>query len=303
MNQREVTYAHLPPGKYVFKGVSCNESGTWNKIAAEYAFEILSPVWKKWWFRAGAAALFVFLVSAMVYLRICRLKAKHKLENDRLRMERNIIELEQEAARLQMNPHFIFNSLNSIQGFIATENTFEAKKYIARFARLMRLILENAREEFIPLANELDILRNYLELEQLSSGDKFEFAVHLDGSIDAETLEIPPMMIQPFVENAIIHGIRKKEGRGLIELNFRLEGPVVVCEITDNGIGRKQSAEARDGMAAGHKSTGINVTRKRLEQLKIQTGKNAGIQIFDLVENNKPAVTKVVISIPYETYG
>ena len=125
-------------------------------------------------------------------------------------MKMNIIELEQEAHRLQMNPHFIFNSLNSIQGIISTNDVHGAKSYLVKFARLMRIILENAREKFVPLQNEIEMLENYMELERLSKQNKFTFSISVASNIDTEMIEIPPMMIQPFIENAIIHGINNK---------------------------------------------------------------------------------------------
>lgn len=218
-------------------------------------------------------------------------------------MEKSILELEQEAARLQMNPHFIFNCLNSIQGFIATNDPFQAKKYLAKFAKLMRLILENAREEFIPLQNEINILENYLELEKLSANHKFDFVVTKDESIDPENIQIPPMMIQPFVENAIIHGVKKKEGKGLISVHFKIDGDLMTCVITDDGIGRKMSGDInRQTRSSSHKSTGISVTQKRLEQYGLHRKVNAGIEFVDLEQAGNPTGTKVIISTPFEEY-
>ncbi len=301
INQRNQTYSFIPPGEYTFKVISCNEYGVWNIEPAVFKFKILYPVWQKWWFVVIIIGFFVILISAFIFSRFKRIKRKNEIEKERLETEKSIIELEQQAARLQMNPHFIFNSLNSIQGFIATNDAFQAKKYLAKFARLMRLILENAREEYIPLENETDILRNYLELEKLSTNNKFDFNINIDESINPEIIEIPPMMIQPFVENAIIHGIKKKSDKGLIEINFSKNDNLIICDIIDNGIGRQLSGKHKP--QTKHKSTGISVTKKRLEQLKIQTGTDAGIEIIDLKDkNNNPKGTKVVISIPFESY-
>lgn len=300
--QREAVFSNLSPGSYTFKVMASNEYNLRSAKPASYSFEILPPPWKQWWVMPTAIILAVSLISLFVYSRFKRIKEKNAIEKERLVMEKNIIELEQEAARLQMNPHFIFNSLNSIQGFISTNDPFQAKRYLAKFARLMRLILENAREEYIPLENELDILRNYMELEKLSTKNKFEFAINLTDEIDPENTEIPPMMIQPFVENAIIHGIKKKTGNGQIDLNFHISQNVIVCEIVDNGIGRKASQEQKSPVKKKHKSAGISVTKQRLEQLSIQTGHDISVRFIDLLDGEQALGTKVVITMPYEAF-
>ncbi len=297
LTKREVTYSNLPPGDYTFKVISCNENNLWNTQATEFKFTILSPVWQKMWFIASLILIFLLILWLIIFVRIKRIKQKNRTEQERLKMEKNIIELEQKASRLQMNPHFIFNSLNSIQGFIAVNDAFQAKKYLAKFARLMRLILENSREEFIPLSNEIFILENYLELEKLSLNQRFQFEINLAGNIDKEEIEIPPMLIQPFVENAVLHGIRSLKENGYIKLNFSLDDNILICEIEDNGVGRKQASGNKP--ISKHKSTGIMVTKKRLEQIVFETKQSGGIEIIDLKnENGKPIGTKVVMKIP-----
>ncbi|MEO1053062.1 MAG: two-component regulator propeller domain-containing protein [Bacteroidota bacterium] len=299
--QKEAIFSNLPPGSYTFKVLAGNDLGEWSKEPATFSFTILQPIWEEWWVRPAGIALIVFIIWMIFYGRFKRVKAKNKIAQEKLMMEKSLIELEQEAARLQMNPHFIFNSLNSIQGFIATNDAFQAKRYLAKFARLMRLILENAREEFIPLQNEIDILDNYLELEKLSTKNKFEYAINVADTIDPESAEIPPMMIQPFVENAIIHGIKKKDGPGKIELNFKEQGEAIICEIVDNGVGREASGKKRNPNKK-HKSTGISVTKKRLEQLTVQTGITSGAEIIDLKKDDHATGTKVVITMPFEAF-
>ncbi len=301
LKQREAIFSNLPPGEYTFKVVACNEFGICNDSPAEITFIIKPPFWQLWWLRIAAFIVLIVFIWFLVFLRIRRIRKRNTMEQEKLEMEKNIIELEQEAARLQMNPHFIFNSLNSIQGFIATNDAFQAKRYLAKFARLMRLILENAREEYIPIQNEVDILENYLELEKLSTNNKFEFEIHIDKSLNPDTCEIPPMMIQPFVENAIVHGIKGKDGEGHIHINFGKKDKTVVCEIIDDGIGRVESAQYKNTGKSKHKSSGISITKRRLEQLSVQTSTNAGIEIIDLTEKGKAKGTKVIVTIPFET--
>ncbi len=302
LDRRDATFSNLSPGSYTFKVISGNEHGFWNEKPAVFNFQILPPPWKEWWVMPSAISLLILIISLIVYQRFKRIKTKNRVEKERLMMEKNIIELEQEAARLQMNPHFIFNSLNSIQGFIATNDPFQAKRYLAKFARLMRLILENAREEYIPLQNEVDILENYLALEKLSTNGKFDFTITLEDSIAPDNTEIPPMMIQPFVENAIIHGVKKKKGAGQIDLVFKIVGERIICQIKDDGIGRKASKETNNVKQKNHKSTGILVTKMRLAQFKKLTGINAGVKIIDLMENDEAMGTEVVITMPFEAY-
>lgn len=296
LRQHEVTYSNLPSGRYIFEVMACNEYNVWSKEAATFEFVILSPIWKRWWFVTIIALL---VIGAIWYYFQSRLE-KTRIEKEKIEMEKDLIELEQEASRLQMNPHFIFNALNSIQGFISTNDAVQAKKYLTRFSRLMRLILENAREKYIPLQNEIEMLDNYLEFERLCKNNKFEYRITTDPEIDIENLEIPPMMIQPFVENAILHGIKHKEGQGNVEISFRLKNSTLICEVTDDGIGRQKAAGIKAKYNVNHKSTAIHVTRKRLEQLQIASGAHAGFEIIDLVQDGNAQGTKVVISIPVE---
>jgi ligand-binding sensor domain-containing protein len=300
LGDQQAIFSNLPPGSYTFKVVACNEDNIWNTEPASFTFSITPPVWQRWWFQAAAFFTLVSLLWMIFYARLKRIQAKNKIIQERLEMEKSILELEQEAARLQMNPHFIFNCLNSIQGFISTNDPFKAKKYLAKFAKLMRLILENAREEFIPLQNEINMLENYIELEKLSTQQSFEFSVTHDPSIDPEQIQVPPMIVQPFVENAIIHGLRKKEGNGVMSIHFKRDGEILICTIRDNGIGRKQAANINGQARSQHKSAAIPITQKRLEQYGSYRKVNAGIQIIDLEEGGKPAGTEVVVCTPFE---
>ncbi|HEX3006521.1 MAG TPA: histidine kinase, partial [Bacteroidales bacterium] len=301
LRQHEVTYSSLPPGKYRFVVKACNEYNVWSKNPAVFEFVILPPVWKRWWFVTLVAMLVISAVWLYFRSRIEKIKEKNRIEKEKLEMEKNLIELEQEASRLQMNPHFIFNALNSVQGFISVNDAVQAKKYLGKFSRLMRLILENAREKYIPLKNEVEMLENYLDLEKVCKNNKFDYEIVVSDAVDAEMIEIPPMMIQPFVENAIIHGIKYKEGHGHITVSFDLSNSVLICEVTDDGIGRKKAAEMKARNHLQHKSAAMEITQKRLDQLAIESAAPAGFQILDLTDGNgNPLGTRVTISIPVE---
>jgi ligand-binding sensor domain-containing protein len=302
VQDRQAIFSNLPPGNYTFKVIACNENNVWNQIPASFSFSITPPFWQRWWVRVLAFATLTLMMWMIFHFRLQRIKTKNRIIQEKLEMEKSILELEQEAARLQMNPHFIFNCLNSIQGFISTNDPFQAKKYLAKFAKLMRLILENAREEFIPLQNEINMLENYLELEKLTTRPAFGFSIVTDDSIDPQRIQIPPMMIQPFVENAIVHGIRKKETPGFISINFTIEGDVLKCTISDDGIGRLKASAMNATTRSHHKSTAIPVTQKRLEQYGQFRQVKAGIEIKDLFDDGKPSGTSVIVSTPYEAF-
>ncbi|MCH8318210.1 MAG: histidine kinase, partial [Bacteroidetes bacterium] len=291
----EITYANIPPGNFTFKVKACNNDGLWNKVPATFSFTIIPPFWQTWWFRVIAFLAVAGAVWFFFYIRFNRLKAKNELD-------KKIIELERDALRAQMNPHFIFNSLNSIQSFISDNDNEAAARFLAKFARLIRLILDNSRHPNIPFINEVQTLQYYLELEKMRFKDKFEFSIDADPDIDQDLMSIPPMLIQPYVENGILHGVIPKKGGGTINIRFKLNDDVILCIIQDDGIGREKAAELKDqhpspGMK--HDPVGMLVTKERLEILNASISKGS-VHIIDLKDDDgKPEGTRVEVSIPY----
>ena len=179
-----------------------------------------------------------------------------------------MVELEQKALRLQMTPHFIFHALNSIQGLIITEDPKTARYYLSKFSRLMRQVLENSREGLIPLADEIETLENYLALERFCRERSFEYKVHVSEKWDSEIVLIPPMVLQPFVENAIIHGVSHLKNRqGRIDIFFEKKTEILLCKIRDNGVGRKEAASKKQDLPIPYISTALKVTKERLRLL------------------------------------
>ncbi len=295
LSEREAVFSNLSPGNYTFKVMASAGAG-WTDPAS-FTFTIAAPWWEWWWVRVVGIAALVLTIWLFFRLRLSQVEARNRIVQERLMLENSVLQLEQEASRLQMNPHFIFNCLNSIQGLIAAQDNQSAKRYLGRFGKLMRQILENAREELIPLSNEILMLENYLDLEQLSTGRRFEYKINCDPAIDTEVTEIPPMLIQPFVENAIVHGVRRKPEGGVITVDFFTRDNVLVCEVTDNGIGREAS-RALNEKESTHRSAAIGITRQRLEQYGKARHAEAGITFIDLVNNGVAAGTKVVVVIP-----
>lgn len=299
--KREVTYSNLPPGDYVFMVRGINEDGVVSTEPLQYSFFIHPPFWQQWWFRLLLILFFVLIIASVIILITRRSRLRHKALREKLKVEKQMVELEQKALRLQMNPHFIFHALNSIQGLITQKDEKTARSYLAKFSRLMRSILENSREQLIPLEKEVETLQDYLLLERFTRNDSFDFEIITDDSIDASEIMIPSLLLQPFVENALIHGFSGLQRRGRIKIEFRLHGKILECMVEDNGIGRKQALENKMQKDAQHKSMALIVTQERLALLNQQSGdiKDSGaIQIEDLFDEEKQAAgTRVIIRI------
>lgn len=193
-----------------------------------------------------------------------------------------------------MNPHFIFNSLNSIQKYIWQNKEEDAAEYLARFAKLMRAILDHSREEAITLKEEMNVMKLYIELEHRRSNGSFEYKVQVDENLDQNKILIPPMIMQPFIENAIWHGLNKKEGRGYLTISVNQQNNQLVCIIEDDGNGFDLNNQAGK---EEQKSLGIEITKQRLEKLMHNTGLRAEVGIASHTANDNSGKTGTVITI------
>ncbi|MEH6764891.1 MAG: histidine kinase [Aequorivita antarctica] len=223
-----------------------------------------------------------------------------KMSKDRIQLRQMAHEHQISALRAQMNPHFIFNSLSSIQHLITSGNKESAIKYLNKFSLLMRNLLESSIESKIVLSEEISLLKKYLELEALRFNNTFKFSISVAENLDAEAIEVPALLVQPFVENAILHGLLNKPGNDkLLKVRFRKEDTFVICEIEDNGIGRKAAAEKKSPLKASKKSRGIELTEKRLELLN--HSQNNSIDIIDKTnEKGEAEGTLVILKISIE---
>lgn len=300
--KNSITYSSLPPGEYIFKVRAYNEDLIPNDPPLQMSFCILSPIWQRWWFITGCILLLSGIIGLFFRSRLNKIRRKAKAQQDRLEMEKNLIQLEQKALQLQMNPHFIFNALNTVQSLFMNKEQNAARQLLSKFAKLMRSILENSRTQRIPLQKEIDLLDNYLAIEQFSRPGKFDYQIVVDPALDPEEVNIPPMMIQPFVENAIIHGVNHLKSGGLIELNFQKEKDQLLCTVRDNGVGRIAAEKLKEQNARKHKSIALEVTKERLEFLN-QSNSNKSLIIRDLNENNgRDTGTEVLIRLPLEEW-
>jgi tetratricopeptide (TPR) repeat protein len=234
------------------------------------------------------------LIIGLIFLLINRYQVKR-----RLTLQKEVAEYEQKALHLQMNPHFVFNCLGSISSFIVQNGTDSALKYLSKFSKLMRLTLEYSKDTLIPIDKEIESLQNYLELEQLRFHEKFEFIIKSSESVEFN-MGLPPLLIQPFVENAILHGLVPKEGSGLIKVDFDVENGQLICTISDNGIGITKSAAIKENSMKAHKSMALEITKKRLEIMEATISKSAQIEIKELEENNVVTGTTVTLRLPIQ---
>ena len=270
-----VNYPQLPPGRYAFEVQAQNEDGYWSP-GTHFVFQISPPWWSSWWFTALMVCGLGFAGLTFYQNRIRQLQK----END---IRQRMSELERSALQAQMNPHFIFNCLSSIQNFILKNDRQKAVDYLSRFAKLVRLNLDASVQGAVALEDEIKLLDNYLALEQERFEHRFSYEIDRSVALEDTYLEIPPLLIQPYVENAVAHGVAKKEGDGRVSVYFDLQEDQLSVRITDNGPGLQQRSEN----GKPHKSVGMSITQKRLELLgkdphkmyRIETIKNERSEI------------------------
>jgi len=200
----------------------------------------------------------------------------------RAKDKKKLIDLEQRMLLSQMNPHFVFNSLTAIQSYIFRNEPYMAGKYMASFAKLVRLILENSRVALIPIFKERDTLTYYLELQSLRFEGKFAYSIQIDNDIDLEHHAIPPMLAQPFIENAIEHGIIHMSDRGLINIRLNLKGQNFLLEFEDNVVGIDKSLQKSQKKRDDHQSLATRITKERLKNIRRSRGQIIKMEIIDL---------------------
>jgi len=243
----------------------------------------------------------LILLGAIIFRNILL-----KRNNDKLQAKRQLAELQQKASefrmetlRAQMNPHFIFNSLNSINRFILQSDKSQASEYLIKFSRLVRLILQNSQMALIPLAAEIESLQLYLELESIRFNNRFEYVLDVDKQIEVDFIKVPPLLIQPFVENAIWHGLMHKGDKGQLYIQIYSENGYLFLTVRDNGIGRKQASEEADKKSTRYHSMGLKLTEERIDLLRQTRDRKSKVTINDLVNTDgSSAGTEVVVKIP-----
>lgn len=242
-----------------------------------------------------------YIIGLALLLVISLLIAFLLIRQNRMRAQQEKMGLQQKLFRTQMNPHFIFNSLSSIQHLVVDEEPEKASIYLAKFSTLVRSVLYSSNKDSIMIEDELKSIESYLALQKIRYSNKFEYTIDVDSQIDTESLTIPPMLAQPFIENAIEHGIRNKEGTGNIFVRFQLNEESVQLEVEDDGVGRGKSHELEKAMKADHRSMATQITRERLRILNRKAREKISFAIADLKDSNgNPTGTKVSIILPLE---
>ena len=288
------SFTSLPPGNYTFELRSANSDGKWSDGVKTIAITLYPPWWQTWWFRVGVLLLLSGLIIYFVRKRIRAIRHEANLKQ-------KIAETEMMALRAQINPHFIFNSLNSIREMILNHENKEASHYLSKFAHLMRITLDQSSQSFVSLQGTLDYLHRYIEMEQIRNG-QFTYTIDVDETLDTGETVLPPMLIQPFIENAIWHGTAGNHRNININIEFKKQNNQLVCIVDDNGIGIKQSIQNKNGDTNGHHSVGIANIKNRIQLLNEKYNLQSSVTIEDKskVSGNAESGTLITLRLPLE---
>jgi len=295
-----VRFSSLPPGSYVFEVKAKYGNGMSSK-PIQLAITIQKPFWQTWWFYV----LFSVIVLAVFWMyfkrRFTRLENEKTILLEKAQVDNELIYYQLENLRSQMNPHFIFNALNSIQEYIVTNEKANASVYLVKFSKLIRLYLEHSRESEVPLEEEIKALQFYLELEKDRFEDTLNFTIYKEENINAKTTKVPSLFIQPYVENAIKHGLLHKKADRNVSISFTLNTTKseLICVVEDNGVGRAASAAINKNRREYHKSFATSANQKRVELINKTRTKKISVSTEDVVDKNNIALgTKITINIP-----
>lgn len=291
-DNRTATYTNLPSGNYNFKVIAVNSDGSWSRVPATFTFTIKPPFWQTWTFRLLAIAFLFFIVYLLIRRRERILREKNKVALQ-------VANLKLQTLQSQMNPHFIFNSLNSVEKYILVHNPEEGARYLSKFSKLIRKILDNSPHSLLPLYQIIETLKMYVELEALRFNREFSYEfITPDEEDEILNMNLPPMLLQPFVENAIWHGLMPKEGNKKLTVIIEKREANLYCIVEDNGVGRKVAAEKTEG----HTSRGQLMIKGMLESLQELLHIKAVVDIKDLYDTErKTAGTRVELIIPFQS--
>ncbi len=294
-NATFLDYQSLPSAEYTFELQAYNKFGDPSNMVV-LPFTIETPYWQSTWFRVLLIAAVLVLAWQLVSWRIRYIRRR---QNEREELVRQRAEMENKALAAQMNPHFIFNCLNSIQQFMFDQDMMQTNEYVSGFARLIRATLNHSSKAFISLEEEVQYLSDYLALEKMRFKEKMEYKIEVDPGVDLYNTVLPPMLIQPYVENAMRHGLRnKKSGDGFIHVNIRKEGSDLVIEVEDNGIGRQRAMEYKTREHIEYQSKGMSMTASRMKLIGAVFGSHIRVEMQDRVAGGEAVGTKVIIVVP-----
>ncbi len=290
------TYTNLPPGNYTFRLKASADGVNWEQ-SKNLPFTIEPALWQRGWF---IPALFLALLFIIVAFLRYNFQSRLKAEKEKNEVEKKMISLELHALQAQMNPHFIFNAINSIQHFMLKGDLVQANDYLTRFARLMRFYLEASINKRVRLSEELDMLKLYLELEKLRFDASFDYNIRIEKSVQTMQVEIPSMLLQPHVENAIHHGLATKKGKGHLTITIKenKEKSKLIITIEDNGIGRDEARKLRNTLSVKHQSRATQLLNERSQLINNLNEEHLSIVVIDKMNPDaKPEGTKVIITL------
>lgn len=292
---RFLEFRSLAPGDYELEVYSVNANGAKSKKPIITNFSVLPAFWETWWFRIGTVLLFVGIIFILFNWRF-RIKRRESL------LLSQSLQAEQEALSSQITPHFLFNALNSIQNLVQNQKSKIAVVNLSNFAWLMRRILHNVKLHSVLLSNEIETLKLYLDLEVLRLENKFSYSIVCEEEINIDFVRIPPMIIQPFIENSIWHGILNKPNqKGVVSITFRINGDQLIIEITDDGVGRDFAKKMKVRNSPFEESVGLDSVQRRMELLSNIHKTKLKYEIIDLFDSeDAPIGTKVLITIPLD---
>lgn len=298
-DRKYAAFTNIDGGTYRFKLKVRREYGSWSEPIT-LDIKIIPPFWKTIWFWIISGLAVIGLTYMIYSYRIGQIKREEQLKTA---FSQKLAEVEMKALRAQMNPHFLFNSLNAIKYYVLKRSKEKAAEYLTDFARLIRLVLNNSSQPIISLEKEMEALELYIRIERLRFDEKFDYKLDIDPSIDLAAIAIPPLLIQPFVENAIWHGLmHKKEERGLLAISIQKSDQGISFIIEDNGIGRQRAEEVKSKSAQHQKSFGLNITADRMAISKLINDLDITTEIQDLKDDhNRPLGTRIIMRMKSTT--
>lgn len=294
--ENTIDFASLPPGAYQFELYAINAFGKKSNII-NIEFAIDKFFYQETWFDV---LIGIILFTAGWFFVSERIKQIQKNERAKLQTQKRLSELEQLAFRSQMNPHFIFNCLNSIQQYIFTKSEIETNRFITEFSSLIRQTLDLSSKKEITLEEEIKYLDTYLKLEHTRSNKNYDYTIFTEPQMTPETIYLPPLLLQPFVENSIRHGVRNlKDRKGKIYIGFSIENGYLVCIVEDNGIGREAALKLRGENPVGTQSKGMSLIQKRIEALNMENNKDILLKVEDVLNGGEKSGTKITLKLPF----
>lgn len=296
----QLRFYSLQPEDYIFEVKSVNEDGIESLKSVKIQFTILKPVYMRWWFILGSILAIITISITIAYFRIKYVRRKAIMETEKAVLEKDLTEAKLSAIKAQMNPHFLFNALSSVQTLFLKNDQKKANENLVKFSQLMRTILDMSGKPVVTLCEEIDMLKLYLDIEINRFDQQIQYFFDIDPNIDTDTIDIPPMVIQPFIENIFKHAFPGKQGHKMIQLNIKVEEQKLIVELEDNGWGRDYTENKKQSRSKTTNSFGNSAIQHRIELLNKNRITPITLKISDILVDGVISGTKVIIKFPLE---